>query len=140
MAGNADETDDAVAILRDLYVEFDGRQRALEARITRLETLVADMLSREDRPTARQSVSVTASDVVVSDKIPSDVVEAEKSDEMSDGSQVKDSRRYFAILDLLDAGVSDGDIVAKLGVEPEDVAYVRTIMQSPFGNPPEPCR
>lgn len=133
VASRGADDSEVVGILRDLYLEFDERQRALEARIDELERILRERRHVSPPEGADTRVATVATDA------------SQRRAHFEQGVNVRDSvdraprqvssdadaHRYFAIFDMLNGGFSDAEISEKLGVALSEVSYVRAIMQGP---------
>ncbi|EJY55620.1 hypothetical protein URH17368_1685 [Alicyclobacillus hesperidum URH17-3-68] len=116
---------EAIAVLRDMYTEFDEKYHDLAKRIDRLEQMLGTWM--HDQP----SVVQTQGEVSVAHSTEVMGTEQETMDEGKSLRVTFDSGSeavYFSILDMLNSGATYAQIRAQLGVTDEQIEVVKSLL------------
>ncbi|TDY50503.1 hypothetical protein C7445_10255 [Alicyclobacillus sacchari] len=124
-SAEADGAAEAIAVLRDLYTEFDEKHKELAKRIERLERILGAMtpvqsvagLTCDDLPARAASEAVTMVQETRDETKHLRIAAGATSEEV-----------YFSILDMLNTGASHGQIRAALGVTDEQIHVVESLL------------
>lgn len=116
---------EAIAVLRDMYTEFDEKYHDLAKRIDRLEQMLGTWM--HDQP----SVVQTLDEVSAANSTEAMATEQETIDEGKSLRVTSDSSSeavYFSILDMLNSGATYAQIRAQLGVTDEQIEVVKSLL------------
>ncbi|KRW91643.1 hypothetical protein SD51_08355 [Alicyclobacillus tengchongensis] len=116
---------EAIAVLRDMYTEFDEKYHDLAKRIDQLEQMLGTWM--HDQP----SVVKTLDEVSAANSTEAMGTEQETIDEGNSLRVTSDSGSeavYFSILDMLNSGATYAQIRAQLGVTDEQIEVVKSLL------------